>query len=300
MDTDTDSGATDCTVAVAGVGLQDGAVDVYYRDTVTVSFDGDAATDATIRVTGPGGAESPVEIGWTEGNVQALVGLALEANTSYTLSVDVCGVNTSVGFTTSAIGTPLAIDPSELVGRTYSFRISDSTITEPAFLDFVADSYLTVPILLGVVAADESQIDFLGALGEQDDRGVYTQYEGVPTWDFPPADFSEAPYFDAASEGIVIMYGDVPIPIEDFTLSGTLSADGTRIEEGRATGLGDSRYLGILMVGDDDPNAACEIAEAAGVYCEACSDGEPYCLYIVAEHITATYQPGLVLEEYAR
>jgi hypothetical protein len=296
--TDTDSGSTECAVTVTGSSPENGEAGVYYRQTLTVNFDGDAvAADASVSVLDEAGVLQPVQLEWSEGNVQALAYVVLEANSAYTLSVDVCETNTSVGFMTSSVGTPLSIDPSELMGRTYSFRISDATITEPAFLNVVADSYLTVPILLGVVSASDTEVDFLGALGEQDDFGAYTQYPDIPTWDFPPASFAEAPYFEAASEGIVIMYGDVPIPIEDFTLSGTFSSDGARIEEGHVTGLGDTRYLGELMVGRDDPNAACDIAEAAGVACEPCNDGEPYCMFIVAEDITATYQAGLTLEE---
>ena len=38
-----------------------------------------------------------------------------------------------------------------------------------------------------------------------------------------------------------------------------------------------------------------DLAAAAGVYCTECSDGEPYCLPIVAEHIEAAKVDGLTL-----
>lgn len=284
-----------CLVGVIETEPAAGATDVYYHDTLTVSFDGDGAS-AVFTLLDGAGTDVPVTATWTDGNVQAMLTAELGPSTTYTLTTDLCGAAWSVSFTTSDLGTPLTIDPTALVGSTYVFRLSDADITEPAFLGIIAGTYLTVPILMGVDAADASSIDLLGGLGYET-GSTFVQEPGLPTWDFPAADFTGQPYFAAASPLITIMYGPTPIPITDFTLSGTFTADGSAIEQGFATGIGDSRYMAELVGKPaDDYGAVCDLAAAAGVYCTDCTDGEPYCLYIVAENISATKVDGLTME----
>lgn len=298
-DTAGDSG-TPCVMAATGVSPETGATGVYYRDPLQATFtDGAVDVASFTLVDAAGNAGTIEEITWSEGYVQATLSVVLEPSTTYTLTAAACETSVSTTFTTSDLGTALSLPASDLIGRTYMFRLSeDADITEPPFLEAVAGSYLSVPLLFGVTDANDSIIDLLGALGYHESTGEYVQVEGDTTWDFPAADFTEAPYFEAEAERIVITYQGVDIPIENFHLAGTFSADGTQIAEGTATGLGDSRYLGALMGRDDEPGAICEIAEAAGVYCTECSDGEPWCLYIVAENITADWEEGLTLVPY--
>lgn len=294
-DTDTDTDVP-CEASFYSVDPVDGAGDVYYRAPIVVSFEGDAGS-ATFSLTDAGGADVAFDAAWSDGNVQATLTTVLAAETTYTLTVDVCGVTTTTTFTTSSLGKPLEVDPASLVGNTYVWRLSDADITEPSFLDFVANTYLTVPLLITVTAADDTTIDLLGGLGYLEDDGSYTQQMGEETWDFPSGDFAAQPYFEAYAELITITYSGTPIPIEQFHLSGTFTADGTRIEKGVGSGLGDSRYMGPLLgLPEDDLGAICEIAAEAGVECEPCADGEPYCIYIVAEEISAVVEEGLVLE----
>ena len=301
---DDDSGPEACvaTVLVGSDGTDSvipeaGATDVYYREQLQVSFTADPQ-DAIVQVLdATGTALSNAVVTWSEGRVQAFVDVTLEPSTAYTLHVVACDVVSDYSFTTSSLGVPLTILPEDLVGRTYMFRLSDANITEPAFLDAVAGMYLIVPLLIGVTASDATTIDMLGALGYHEDDGSYTQIDGQPTWDFPAGDFAEQPYFEAFADQITITYSDIPVPIENFALSGTFTADGSSIAEGVATGFGDSRHMGSLVGREGDLNAMCEVAEAAGVICEACSDGAEYCLWIVAENITAVWQDGLTLTE---
>jgi hypothetical protein len=297
-DTDGDTADTDsgpCESTVLSLEPADGATAVYYRDPIVVSFEGDGSS-ADLSLTDAGGAEVPFETEWTDGNVQAFLTTVLDAESTYTLSVDVCGAASSASFTTSSLGAPLAVGAEDMVGNTYVFRLSDSTITEPAFLDLLASSYLTLPLLISVTAADETSLDLLGGVGELENDGTYTQVISEETWDFPAGDFSEQPYFEAFAEYITLSYNGILIPIEEFHLSGTFTADGTAIERGVGSGLGDSRYMAPLVGRDaGDLAAVCEIAAGAGVSCEPCADGEPYCIYIVAEDITAVLQDGLTL-----
>jgi hypothetical protein len=295
-DTDTDTDVP-CEASVLSMEPLDGATAVYYRDPLIVSFEGDGSS-AAFTLTDAGGVETSFDAAWTEGGVQAELATVLAANTTYTLTVDVCGATSSSSFTTSSLGAPLTVTPEELLGRTYVFRLSEADITQPSFLDIVASSYLTVPLLISVTASDETTIDLIGGLGELENDGSYTQLTSEETWDFPAGDFSAQPYFEAYAESIVITFSGIDIPIEQFHLSGTFTADGSRIERGVGSGLGDSRNMGPLVMREaDDYGAICEIAAAAGVECEPCSDGEPYCIYIVAEQITAEWEEGLTLVE---
>ncbi len=297
LDSDTqhldDTGS--CATAVLETEPVDGTGDVYYHDTITVTFDGDGGA-AVFTLLDAAGTPVPVSATWTDGNVQAVLTAELAPLTTYTLTTEICGTPSSMSFTTSELGTALTVDPASLVGSTYMFRLSDASITEPAFLDIVANAYLTVPILIGVDQSDAETIDLLGGLGYED-GSTYAQEPGLPTWDFPVADFTAQPFFAAASPLVTIMYGTTPIPINNFTLEGTFSADGSMIAHGLATGTGDTRYMAPLVGKPaDDYGAMCDFAAAAGVYCIACPDGEPYCLYIVAENINATKVDGLTME----
>lgn len=296
--TDTGDTSSDCTAAVTSTDPTAGATDVYYRGIYTISFDQDGSA-ADISVLDGAGAEVATDVSWSEGNVQAELRADLAASTPYTLHIELCGVTTDVPFTTSALGTPLTDGNESLIGKTYMIQLSEADITDPALLDAIASQYLTVPLLFQVTASDATSVDLLGALGEQNTDGTYSQLAGLPTWDFPAGDFSDSPYFSAAAEYITIMYGDIPIPIEGFTLEGSFTSDGSQIQMGRATGKADSRFMAPLISRpEDDYGAFCELAGAMGIPCEPCADGKPYCLYIVAENITALYQPGVTLEVY--
>lgn len=299
--TDTDDTGTDtdvpCEATILSTTPANGATAVYYRDPLEVSFDGDGGT-ATFTLADSAGTDVAFTTTWTDGNVQAVLDTVLAADTSYTLTAEVCGVSTTSSFTTSSVGTPLTVSNEDMIGRTFVFRLSEAEITDPAFLDFVASTYLTVPLLISVVAADDTSIDLLGGVGEQENDGTYTQVIDEETWDFPAGSFSEQPYFEAYADYITVSYSGIPIPIEGFSLSGTFSADGTTIEKGVASGMGDSRYMGPLLGREEtDYNAVCEIAAGAGITCEPCDDGEPYCLHIVAEEVHAEWEEGLEMVE---
>ena len=200
---------------------------------------------------------------------------------------------------TSSLGSPLTVAPEDLLGNTYEFRLSnDAEITEPAFLDVMAASYLNVPLLFGVSAVDATSLTLIGSLGTQADDGSYSQDVG-DVWHFPACDFSTAPFFSTVADLITLTYNGTDIPIEQFTLEGTFAPDGSSIEHGVATGNVDSRNLGPLVGQPDEPGAICNLASDLGVKCVPCADGEPYCLYMVAEQISAEMAEGLTLVDDA-
>ena len=295
-DTDTsDTDTGDCVAAVIATSPTANATDIYYRDTFTVTFDDDGSA-AVISILDGGGTDVANEVTWSEGNVQAYVKGTLAPLTTYTLHVEECGVTTDVPFTTSDLGTPLEGGNASMLNRTYMVQLSEANITTPALLDAIASEYLTVPLLFMVSSVDETSMGLLGGLGYHENDGTYTQLTAYPTWDFPAGDFTESPFFAAQAATVTITYGDIPIPIENFYLEGVFTADGSFIKNGKATGKADSRFMGPLISQPADAYSAfCDLGSKLGISCEACSDGEPYCLYIVAEDITGYYQDGLTI-----
>jgi hypothetical protein len=224
----------------------------------------------------------------------------LEASTDYVLVVRDCWHTTEAPFKTSSLGTEMTIEPGDLVGRTYLLDLAGATWVEPPLLGSLISSFFTAPVLLGVAYADVVRIEVVGAPGYIDNFGVIKQDLESPSWDFPFADFSDAPFLDASAPEIELVYNDVceaRVPVKDFLFQGTFSADGTSIGGGVLSGFGDSRYLGCLLSQPDDPAAVCTLASSIGVQCVPCTDGEPYCLFLEAHDLAGVLLPDVHLVE---
>ena len=281
----------------------DGATDWYWRDRPTLYTEttNQAAYDAWIQTTD--GERVDAELVW-----DTATGLsftlewegALEPDTTYELGIEDCASARVLTFTTSSLGRPLEIEPEALVGNTYLVDLVGAEWVQPAALAGVLQQYFNTPILLGIRLADDEYVKLVGAPGAVDTLGNVTQDRSSPTWNFPLADFTEAPYLDVAAPQIEFQYNDagtsIQVPVEDFVLTGTLSSDGTELGGGVLSGLGDSRYIGAELLGGD-PGDLCVLAEGLGVDCVPCSDGQPYCLQLVARSLEGTLLPELVITD---
>ncbi len=249
------------------------------------------------------GATVPATIGWSGDTSFTLVpDEALLPCAQYELVLTDCASVRRVAFSTSAFGQPIASGNGSLVDRTFVLDLEGATWEQPVGLGGLFGLYLDDPILLGVLYADAVYIDFIAALAIVSDIGGVTQDPDQDPWEFPTADFSGAPYFDATAALVELHVpdsggDDIILPVEDFRLEGTFSADGAAIGGGRLTGLADTRDLGALLGSAGDPDAACDEAGTFGASCVACgSDGGMYCLEIEATGIEGTLLPGVVLD----
>ncbi len=290
-----DSGDTgaNCEVHLTSISPTDGAVSVFYRDLLVLSFDGDGSA-ATIAVTDDAGTAVAVTEAWQDGNVQVWLDAELSAATTYDVAVSLCGNDYATSFTTSDVGKPLEVQYESMVGRTYAFSLNEANITTPSIIEGFDDDYFTQPLLFMIQEADESGVTFLGAPGVKD-GSTYSQDTEAPTWDFPAADFTEQPYFETHADYIELAYRGTPIPISDFAFTGVFLADGSAIVEATVEGLVDTREMYEFLGLPENPEAICDYASGFGVYCEECPDGNAYCLYLVGEDITANEQAGLTL-----
>ncbi len=218
----------------------------------------------------------------------------LQSSTDYTLNVNDCGTSHRIDFRTSPFGEPLLLGPEALVGKTYHLDLVDAEWVEPGGIGGLLQLYFTTPILVGIKVANNVNIDFIGSPGRLDEFGVLEQDLSETTWDFPLTDFRDAPYFVARSEGVTFAFQGLEVPIADFRLAGTFSADMTELGGIELSGLGDTRNLGELL-NDANDAAVCELAATLGVDCVDCADGEPLCLFMSARDVTGVLVPDLTL-----
>ncbi len=241
------------------------------------------------------------EVVWSEldSTLSLVPAEPLRPATDFELVVQDCERTSSIEFTTSSFGLPLVDGGDDLPGRTYRLDLAGARWQKPQGLGSTLASFLTEPILIGVVYVDAERIDLLGAPSSVSDLGVVSQ-ASAPTWDFPVAAFALTdPRFTVAVDAIELLVdveGDTTaLPVTEFAFTGTLSPDGDRIGGGALSGIADTRSLASAALGSE--NAICEIAETSfQISCFDCaSDGEPFCLELEAEGVSGVEQPGLTL-----
>ncbi|MCP4921996.1 MAG: hypothetical protein GY913_34275, partial [Proteobacteria bacterium] len=214
----------------------------------------------------------------------------LASSSSYTATASWCdGEGTgSISFSTSELGT--AADAASLVGNTYSLDLASGRIIIPEGVGTILESYLDYTLYMGVSAADDSEITFLGATANEDDPSA--QDYCTPTLDFPSADFTGNPFFQIGPETTTLDVAGFSIEIQDLNVSGALAPGGDWIGGATLSGSIDTRPLGELLDSTED-GAICELVQGFGVECEPCSDGLEYCLSIYVVDLSADVVSGL-------
>lgn len=285
----------ECTANIVTTQPAAGEDDWYWRSPPLLTVgDPDASYEA--RLVDAEGREHPVTSEQSGAQIRLALDDVLAPSSDYTLLLRDCRGPREVGFRTSALGEPLAVDVGELTGRTYAFDIGDARWEEPPGIGALMNLYFSDPILIGVEWSSSSVVDLLGGQGYVDTDGATRQYLPQPTWDFPVADFDEQPFFSAGAASITIEFDDVQLIIYDFGLAATFSADGETLGGGWVSGLGDTRYLGPVLNQGNDPNAACDITAGFGASCVPCPDGEPYCLPMSARDARGRWIEGLRMQ----
>jgi hypothetical protein len=221
---------------------------------------------------------------------------ALASGATYTASLSFCAGNPSISFTTSELGG--AVDEASLVGMAYEVNLNDARFIEPAGVADLLLSQLENSIIIGVDAVTPgSSIQMIGAISGD---GVSTQDYCTPTIDFPEASFTESPYFSIGPKDTDLTVAGVTLTISQLVLNGTFAPDGSYIGGAELSGELDARVLAPVLgdlIEESDPDYVCDLVAGFGVSCEACSsDGELYCISVLADSITATQQTESVQE----
>ena len=296
-----DTNSDDCDITLENTTPSSGASSWFYRDQVTLTFS-DSNPSFSISVTDSSGAEIGVDTEWDDGRLNAYIlpsSGAWAGSETYSVSVDLCGLTPTFEFSTNEYGTALSVDASSLVGGTYLIDLSAATYSEPPGIGTLLGLFLDAPLLLGVESVDGSNISFLATQGTLNElEGTYEQIPTFPVWDFSNADFSDSPYFAAQTPLLNVDYSGIDIPIHDFDISGTFSADGSTIGGAQFRGTGDTRNMGPLLNLGNNPNAVCELVGDYGVDCLSCpDDGEQFCIIVAGEIDEAELINGLTLED---
>ena len=292
-----------CTAEVLTISPEDADVEVYYRDSLEVSFSEDGGLAEFRLEVVDTGEEAPSTVTWDEDNLKAVIApdTPLQSSSVYQFTVTICEAEWASGFTTTEYGAPLTVDPADMIGTTSVLLFTQVDFVEPPGIGMLLGQYLDIPLLVGVADASATQLDLLIGQGYFDSVVGFKQRMNLPTWSFDGVDFTQQPYFHVTSPEVVIHYSGIELPVTDFSLKGTFSADGTHFAGGELSGLGDTRNMGELFIGGSNDDAyVCETLGAPmGVECEACPDGSPYCLFLRGVNITTQAQPGLTLTAIA-
>lgn len=261
-----------------------GATDAYYRGTVEWSISAPVAGEIPATVTADlPGTLSTNAVGdrfvWTWD-------APLSPSTAYTVSLDWCGQASSVSFTTSDYGQPVA-DPSALVGSTFQVDLGEARILEPVGLEGLLPQFFPADILIMVTGVGADTVDMIGGTAREEGGNV-SQNWCDPTIPFPTAAWVGDCYFTLGPQDTTFAVSGVNVTIGGLAIDGTVSPDGTEFDGGRLSGTIDTRPLAALVGDPDNPSAMCDLAANFGTECEACpSDGEPYCFTMVADSIHA-------------
>jgi hypothetical protein len=203
-------------------------------------------------------------------------------STDYVATVHTCEGDTTLPFHTSDHGLPVT-DPAALAGRAYLYDLATAELTLPVI-------GAASPRLLAITTAGD-ELGLLDAVA--DPEGAEDTCEKTTLFH---ADFSASPYFETAPASVTLSFGGTLVPLTDAVFAGTVAPDGASIAGLSLSGVFDTRPLAPLLDDSGDEAAGCYLAANFGGTCVPCaSDGEPYCLAVRADGMTALAADGAVV-----
>ncbi len=290
-----DGGTAACGVSVDSTWPTSGETDAYYRTQVEFKLSAaDPDMTPSISVADAGGAEVAGSNTLSDDGrtVYFYPSSPLASGASYTATLTYCTGEATIDFTTGSLGAPLTAD---ITGNGYVVDLEGARFVEPEGVASLLLDQLDNSILLGVQSTSP-QLEMIGAISVD---GGTAQDTCEPSIEFPAADFSESPFFSIGPQDTVISAAGYDIQIDQLEVSGTFAADGSYFGGGVLAGQLDARVLAPLvgeLVGSEDPDEICGLLVGFGVECTTCSsDGQPYCLDVLVEDLTAIQGDSLVV-----
>ena len=321
-DSATDTCDVPCDNSIDDIFPATDSTDAYYRGTIEVTFD-DMEDDAEFTVTGPDGAVAG-DSAWNGDTLVFTPSAPLTESTAYTISIDYsCADGVESAFTTSEVGE--ATNSSALVGKTFALDLGSGRFVEPQGIGSILGDFIEQDVLIGVKAADDTNIDMIGAIASEGSDPP-AQETCDPTIEFPQAGFDENPFFEIGPETTTLSVAGYSVTIDGLLISGAFGPDGDYISGSVLSGTIDTRPLVPLLDGnadcsDDAPRCCdedldsscdpaddvegccdedqiCDLAFQIGVSCIACeSDSEDFCLSLFVDSLQAVEVSNLTLSE---
>jgi hypothetical protein len=299
-DDDTTAGDDDdTTAAVAEIDHTipaDAATVMCIEANIVVQFTA-AVTSATVDLVDEGGNVIPGDNTLSNGDTTLTFDPygtdpdQLGVDAAYTATIDWDGLYTyELNFRTSPGGPPLTNPETAVEGRDYLLDLAGATVTEPATIGALLQSYLG-DIELAVQVTD---IDVAG--GTLEAFGA-TLASGIQDLCVPVVGLTDDqlgawcnPFMEVGPTTLTVDVTGNPTDVQDTRINGTVVQEGARMVSGRLAGELDTRGLDPLVGGG--LGATCALMASLGIACEPCPDGSgTYCISLVMEDIQAQPTP---------
>jgi hypothetical protein len=184
-------------------------------------------------------------------------------------------------------------EPDAREGVTFSIPLAGASITEPAGVGSIFATYIAdIALLTAATDIGGGDITLLSGWSLEGSRPP-AQDPCAPTWS-ATGDFSSDPSFAVSGGETTLSVSGIAASLSDVELGGTWSSDGSTLLDVRLSGLLDTRDLDSLFGGEE--GAICDLMSSFGAVCEACPDGEDFCLQFTFEDMTG-FQESFTLVE---
>ncbi|GEM_PF-3763369 len=171
-----------------------------------------------------------------------------------------------------------------IVGKTYEVDLGKGDVAGAEDLAATIDAVLTSPVLTSITAQAGDTIDMRLGLGV--DENPVSQDLCARTLDMPQGSFDGTNIAIGPDTVSFNANGD-DYTLEDFEVSGALSADGNSIED-MSLGLTIDMEQAAAYLGSDDGQSVCDdLIAPLGLTCGSCSDGGTTCLSVTMTGIPA-------------
>ncbi len=277
-----------------------------FGDRVTVTWDA-VPQDGGITVETSGGSSVSGSMS-DDDNGRTLIFTAdspFGSDSTFTVTITQdCASDVPYEFSTGPYGDSVS-NQSNLIGRVFNIDLASATFVEPAGVGALLQGYLTDTYILFNATADSDlaggEMHVLGATGELDGGDIEQDWcaETLPftygpdaiagTSDDEPADWQN-PTMDLTAGELALSMQGVDTVIQDLQITATFHPQLSDFVGGTFAGLIDTRSM-IGLLDSEDPNAMCDLVQSTvGVSCVDCGDGEEFCLQLVAENVSGSWQ----------
>ena len=277
-----------CTTEVAPGYPAAGDANFYYRSALDASLtNGDGSEVMVLK--DAAGAEVAGTSASDGSTVTFTPSDALAPSTEYSVEITTCASEpVAYSFATGALGTPT--DGCDLTGQRYIVDLQNARFLEPAGVAELLLGQLEDDIMLTATAVSETEIEMIGALGQDGVQDECTESLN----DFPAATYSD-PHFELGPQDTPLNVAGIEITIADLFISGDFASDCSGFGGGTLAGQLDARTLAPLLgdlLGITDPDEVCATLTGFGVTCGPCTDGENYCVDVLVDQLNAEGAEG--------
>ncbi len=169
---------------------------------------------------------------------------------------------------------------ADVSGRTWTADLLEATISEPAGLSGLLVLLDSTEILFHVEAEYDDKLDLIFALTDAQGQQDVCQ----PVLDFSGADFSGNPWVHVERTDVELRMNGTDVTLHDTQLELRIETYGQGFEHGWLVSEVDGRELDTAL-GDRIDSTVCELLDAMGTECHACSDGDESCFFVRIEDL---------------